>query len=219
MSEGSAGFQPAVPGILPGTFCRPNVRQRTTLSRHPHAAGRMPALPSAAPDCGLENAVCAAIFPTTTAMKKILRSVCALLTVPFLFTACETPGEGAKHGAMIGAGIGALSEGNIQGAAAGAAIGAAAGALAGKIAKDERRRRYYDDYPEDYYYNRGYQDRDGYWRPEQSSRRHDYPYGRPTARRDYVRSPYRPHHLIDTRGIPRGAKVLDPSCDRVFINP
>jgi hypothetical protein len=152
-------------------------------------------------------------------MKKLLRPVCALLAVPFLFTACETPGEGAKHGAMIGAGIGALSEGTIRGAAIGAGIGAAAGALAGKIAKDERRQRYYEEYPEDYYYNHGYYESDGYWRPRYESRRRDYPYGRPTARYGYVRSPYRPYNLIDVRDIPEGAKVLDPSCDRVFINP
>jgi hypothetical protein len=152
-------------------------------------------------------------------MKKLLCPVGILLTATFLLTACETPGEGAKHGALIGAGIGALSERNIQGAAAGAAIGAAAGALAGKIARDERRQRYYDEYPEDYYYNRGYYDSDGYWRPEYRSSRRDYPYGRPTDRRGYVRSPYRPYNLIDVRGIPEGAKVLDPSCDRVFINP
>jgi hypothetical protein len=152
-------------------------------------------------------------------MKKLFCSICTLLLVPFLFSACETPGEGAKHGAMIGAGIGALSEGTIEGAAAGAAIGAAAGALSGKIAQEERRQRYYEEYPEDYYYNHGYYDADGYWRPRYEAPRHHYPYGRQTARHGYVRSPYRPYNLIDVRGIPEGAKVLDPSCDRVFINP
>jgi hypothetical protein len=151
-------------------------------------------------------------------MKKHLPHICALLAVPFLFSACETPGEGAAHGAMIGAGIGALSTGTLRGAAAGAAIGAATGAVTGKIAEDERR-RYYGEYPEDYYHGHGHYDDAGYWYPDGVERRHDYPFGRPTPRDGFVYSPYRPHHLIDVRGIPSGAKVEDPSCGRIFINP
>ena len=34
-----------------------------------------------------------------------------------------------------------------------------------------------------------------------------------------VISPYYPYSRIDVRGIPRGAKVEDPSTHRIFINP
>ncbi|MEO8352803.1 MAG: hypothetical protein ABI680_13795, partial [Chthoniobacteraceae bacterium] len=64
--------------------------------------------------------------------------------------------------------------------------------------RDERRRAY----------QTGYYDRRG-----------GYPMGNRTSRRGYVRSPYSPYNLIDVRGIPRGARVIDPSTDRIFINP
>jgi hypothetical protein len=67
--------------------------------------------------------------------------------------------------------------------------------------KRERERAY----EEGYYTGSGYQAR--------------YPVGRPTSRHGLVRSPYPPGNLIDVHGIPRGAKVVDPSCDRIFINP
>ena len=40
-----------------------------------------------------------------------------------------------------------------------------------------------------------------------------------TGRSGFVTSPYRPYNRIDVRGIPRGAQVVDPSCDRIFVNP
>jgi hypothetical protein len=38
-----------------------------------------------------------------------------------------------------------------------------------------------------------------------------YPVARPTNRRGFVTSPYSPYNLIDVRGIPSGATVVDPS--------
>jgi len=128
-----------------------------------------------------------------------------LLSTGLLFTGCETPGEGAKHGAMIGAGIGAISEGTLRGAAIGAGIGAAAGALAGHINKEERESRYHEQYPEDATYT---------GEPYGS-----LPYAELTDEPGFVRSPFRPYHRIDVRGIPHGSKVMDPSCNRIFINP
>ncbi len=101
-------------------------------------------------------------------------------------------------GAGLGAGIAALTGNDPLG---GAAIGAASGFLAGKVVKHERQRSYEDGY---------YDGRYG---------RRDYPIARRSADRGFVVSPYSPHHVIDVRGIPRGARVQDPSCGRIFINP
>ena len=114
----------------------------------------------------------------------------------FGLTACETPGQGAQNGAIAGGIIGGLATGRLGGALAGAAIGAGTGALIGEENKQDRDR---------YYSENGYT--------------YAYPYGRPTDTPGYVTSPYRPHNLIDVRGIPSGAHVIDPSCDRMFINP
>ena len=43
--------------------------------------------------------------------------------------------------------------------------------------------------------------------------------GRFTGRSGFVTSPYAPYNRIDVRGIPQGAQVVDPSCDRIFVNP
>jgi hypothetical protein len=141
-------------------------------------------------------------------MKTISLILAAALSCS-LFTACETPGEGAKHGAMIGAGIGALETGSLRGAVRGAAIGAASGAILGKLAEHERHQairegRYYDD---DRYYE------------EREYRRSGIRVARPTNRYGFVTSPYPPFSLIDVRRIPHGAEVVDPSTDRIFINP
>ena len=129
-------------------------------------------------------------------------SVIAGLVVAMTLSSCETPGESALAGAATGAAIGGLLHGRGSDALAGAAIGAGAGYLAGHIAQAERRERFYGDY---------YDDRD-YARPH-------YPLGHPTKRYGFVRSPYRPFNLIDVRGIPHGAKIVDPSVEQVFINP
>ncbi len=103
-----------------------------------------------------------------------------------------TPGQKALAGAAAGAAAGSLLTGRGRGALAGAAIGAGSGYLIGRL--DERADR-----------------RDaGYY---------DYPEGRPTARYGLVVSPYYPYNTIDVRGIPHGAQVVDPSVNKVFVNP
>lgn len=126
-------------------------------------------------------------------------SLCTLLT----FSGCETSGQSALAGAATGAAVGGLLHGRGRDAFHGAAIGAGAGYLLGKLVQRQR---------EDSY-ERGYYDAGGY---RGSSR---YPVGDRTGQRGFVRSPYRPYHIIDVRGIPPGAQVIDPSCERIFINP
>jgi hypothetical protein len=123
-----------------------------------------------------------------------LRIVATLLLASFALTSCDTPGQGAKNGAIAGAIVGGLATGRLRGAIAGAAIGAGTGALIGEANKEDRER---------YYADNGY----------------PLPYARPTENPGYVLSPYLPHNLIDVRGIPPGAHVVDPSCGRVFVNP
>lgn len=114
------------------------------------------------------------------------------------FSGCETPGQGAGTGAITGAIIGGIAGNNIRGAAIGAGAGALAGAVIGKIAQDERRAGYVEGaYVE---------------RPV-------YKYAQPSSYYGYVVSPYRPHALVDVRGIRPGARVVDPSSGRIFINP
>jgi hypothetical protein len=135
-------------------------------------------------------------------MKKHLCLLAGALVLAIAMTSCETPGRTAMLGAAAGAVIGNQSA---TGPLRGAALGAGAGYLLGKIV-EHGRDRYYDD---DYYYD---DDRRYYSRGR-------YPLARPTNRSGFVTSPYRPYHLIDVRGIPRGAKVADPSNGRIFINP
>lgn len=120
------------------------------------------------------------------------------------FSGCETSGGNAMLGAATGAAVGGLLHGRGSDALKGAAIGAGAGYLLGKVVRNERRARE-ERYYRERYYEDGVRDR--------------YPVGRYTNRRGFVTSPFPPYHLIDVRGVPSGAQVLDPSCDRVFINP
>jgi hypothetical protein len=138
-------------------------------------------------------------------MKNCIPVVCLSLVTALIFNGCESSGDNALAGAAAGAAIGGLLHGRGSDALHGAAIGAGAGYLIGKVVKHgrhERERRYYRDGE---YVEGGYYD--------------DLPYARPTDRYGFVTSPYEPHNLIDVRGIPHGAQVLDPSCDRAFINP
>jgi osmotically inducible lipoprotein OsmB len=137
-------------------------------------------------------------------MKISLPLVSATLLVAMTFSSCETPGQSAVAGAATGAAIGGLLHGRGSDALAGAAIGAGAGYLLGKVAQEDRRARYYDGYDA---------------RVVEVHHHGRYPLGEMTNRYGFVRSPYRPFSLIDVRGIPRGAKVVDPSTDRIFINP
>lgn len=137
---------------------------------------------------------------TFSTMRKILPLLSVLLLPILGLTSCETPGETA----LLGAGLGAVS-GNGRHTVRNAAIGAGAGYLVGKIFQERRRDAgYYDDRDRDDVY---------YGRP---ARR--YPYARFTERRGFVISPYS-GNVIDVRGIPRGERVVDPSTDRVFLNP
>ena len=137
-------------------------------------------------------------------MKELIPTVSLALLCTFFFTGCETTGQSALAGAATGAAIGGLLHGRGDQALAGAAFGAASGALIGHVAKQQRERAY----------DEGYADARGYRSSERS-----YPYGSRTSRYGLVRSPYSPGNLIDVAGIPRGAKVVDPSCNRIFINP
>jgi hypothetical protein len=123
-------------------------------------------------------------------LKKLIPAVSLSLVAVFAFSACETPGRTALAGAAAGAAVGGLVHGRGRDALTGAAIGAGAGYLIGKVAQHRREHRY-----------------------------GEYPVGRRTGTRGIVESPYRPYNLIDVRGIPSGAEVIDPSVNRVFINP
>ncbi len=143
-------------------------------------------------------------------MKRFIPAISLALISAFTFSGCETTGESALAGAATGAAIGGLLHGRGSDALAGAAIGAGAGALLGHAAKRERERGY-----DDGYYDSRYSSRDREYRSYERS----YPVGSRTGRYGLVRSPYGNRNLIDVAGIPRGAKVVDPSCDRIFINP
>lgn len=93
---------------------------------------------------------------------------------------------------MLGAGTGAaVAAATSNSPLGGAAIGAGAGFLAGRLIARERRLEY---------------------------ERRGYPVAH-RSRPGFVISPYRPYYEIDVRGFPRGARVVDPSNNRVFINP
>ena len=140
-------------------------------------------------------------------MKNFVPAISIALLSAFTFTGCETTGQSALAGAATGAAVGGLLHGRGSDALAGAAIGAASGALIGHVAKGQRERAYDDGY------NEGRGDRGEHYREER------YPVGSRTGQYGLVRSPFSPGNLIDVSDIPRGAKVVDPSCDRIFINP
>ena len=144
-------------------------------------------------------------------MKKLIPTISLVVFAAFGFSGCETSGQNALLGAATGAAIGGALHGRGDQALAGAAIGAAGGYLIGKAVQHDRRRVY----SEGYYDAREDRGDRGYYREE--TRR--YPVGRFTGRSGFVSSPYYPYNRIDTRGIPAGAQVIDPSCDKIFINP
>ncbi len=147
-------------------------------------------------------------------MKKYVSSVSLALFAALFLAGCETSGQNALLGAATGAAIGGALHGRGDQALAGAAIGAAGGYLIGKAVQHERRRAYSDGY----YDGRG---DDGYRRDDRyyDDREPRYPVGRLTSREGFVISPYHPYNRIDVRGIPRGAKVEDPSTGKIFLNP
>ncbi len=106
-------------------------------------------------------------------------------------TSCDTPtGQGAAIGAGGGAIVGGLIGNDVRSAAIGAGLGAATGAIVGAAVEDNRRRSGVN-----------------------------LPVAQRTNRRGFVVSPYRPNNVIDVRGIPSGAVVVDPSTNGQFINP
>ena len=149
-------------------------------------------------------------------MKKLIPTVSLLLLAAFAFSGCETSGQNALLGAATGAAIGGALHGRGDQALAGAAIGAAGGYLIGKAVQHDRRRVYSEGY-EDGRGDRYYDDRRDSRDDREDDRR--YPVGRFTGRGGFVTSPYYPYNRIDVRGIPHGAQTVDPSCDRIFVNP
>ena len=134
-------------------------------------------------------------------MQRSISLFAAVSILGLSFTGCETTGQNTMLGAGTGAAIAAASG---HSPLRGAAIGAGAGFLFGKLLKHERHRAY----------------EEGYYRDGHYYDRHDRRY--PTARRSrpgFVISPYSPYHEIDVRGFPHGARVIDPSNERIFINP
>ena len=125
-------------------------------------------------------------------MKLFAPFIALCLLICISFTGCESP---TATGAVAGAGAGALTGSLVGGGRAtllGAGIGAAAGALIGHAIGQSRDDGYYD------------------------GRR--LPYGRRLGG-GMVESPYPPYNVIDTRGIPHGAVVEDPSTGGRFIKP
>jgi len=142
-------------------------------------------------------------------MKFCLAVITCTVLAAFTLTSCETPGQTTLLGAGTGAIIGNQSA---TGPLRGAALGAGIGYVVGKLVQGERERVY----EEGYYAGRG---EGRYDRDDRYQERPRYPVARPTSRYGFVSSPYSPHNLIDVRGIPHGARVVDPSVDRIFINP
>jgi hypothetical protein len=124
-------------------------------------------------------------------------SMAALVSMSF--SGCETPAQGAVSGGTAGAIIGAISGNSLRSTAIGAAGGAVAGAVVGAIVQDQRRAAY-EGGPVAY----------GEPAPRVAS---------PSRYPGYVISPYRPHALVDVRGIYPGARVMDPASGYVFVNP
>ena len=127
-------------------------------------------------------------------MRKQRFFLAAVLLFPTVaLTSCDSPtGLGAASGAAGGALIGGLATGRFGGAVAGSAVGALTGALIGNAVEH-----------------------DG----AGPGPRGDYPAAKPTGDKGYVISPYSPFHEIQVTGIPSGALVRDPSCNRLFVNP
>ena len=139
-------------------------------------------------------------------MKKLPITVIAgTALVAASFSGCETQGQSVGLGALTGAVIGGATHNNVRGAAVGAGVGALAGAVLGQAVQEQRQQSY----------ARGRADAVGYEAYPVES----YRVARPSSYYGYVISPYRPHALVDVRGIPAGRRVMDPVSGRVFINP
>ncbi len=152
-------------------------------------------------------------------MNKLFIASLVLGLVSVGFTGCETPGQSAMAGAATGAVMGGLLKGDTRNVARGAAIGAAGGYVLGKYGESERQRGYIEG-------QGGYSSpppQEAYVAPAPPPRpvyyhRSSILYGRFSGTYGYVYSPYS-GRLVDVRGIPRGARVVDPSTGRIFYNP
>jgi hypothetical protein len=144
--------------------------------------------------------------------------------VSLLLSGCETPGQSALAGAGTGAVMGGMLKGTGKGMAQGAAIGAAGGYVLGAYGQSERNRGYaqasgtypppsppvyYAPPPEPRYYHHHYT----------APRVEPLLYGRRSGRYGFVYSPYGHGELVDVRGLPHGARVVDPFSGRIFLNP
>jgi hypothetical protein len=134
-------------------------------------------------------------------MNDLLRRVVPVLLVGAFglgFTACNTPRRGDEVGTAASTTVGDLT-GQRRDGITGDPIGTRPNYLIGVLA--DNRRRYAD----------------GYYRASYPVSR--YPLASPTDRPGIVRSPFPPNNLIDVRRIPSGARVVDPSVNRVFTRP
>jgi hypothetical protein len=136
---------------------------------------------------------------------------------------CETPGRSALAGAGTGAVLGGMLKGTGKGMAQGAAIGAAGGYVLGAYGQSERAHGYAQA-------TGGYGPPPVHYRPAPVAPRYHRQsyapvrvetiiYGRRSGRYGFVYSPYGQGNLVDVRGVPRGAQVVDPFCGRIFLNP
>jgi hypothetical protein len=144
-----------------------------------------------------------------------------------MLSGCATPERSAIAGAGTGAVLGGMLKGTGRGMAQGAAIGAAGGYVLGAYGQSERANGYAQSTggyapPAPVYYAPApapappvyYQPR--YYPPPRTE---VILYGRRSGRFGFVYSPYGRGTLVDVRGFPRGARVVDPYCGRVFLNP
>ena len=146
------------------------------------------------------------------------------LGTSLLLSGCETPGQSALAGAGTGAVTGGMLKGTGRGMAQGAAIGAAGGYVLGAYGKSERNRGYaqasgaYSPPSPPVYYAPSPEPR--YYQPRHTVvRAEPVLYGRHSGRYGFVYSPYGRRELVDVRGLPHGARVVDPFCGRIFLNP
>jgi YMGG-like Gly-zipper len=130
-------------------------------------------------------------------IKQVLVVVGGVALLGSVLTSCDTPtGTGAAAGAGAGAIIGnVVGHGGARSTLIGAAAGAATGALIGHAIQEDRAERY-GPAPEG-----------------------GYPVAEWSGQPGLVISPYPPNRLVDVRGIPHGAKVLDPASNRIFLKP
>ena len=141
-----------------------------------------------------------------------------------LLTSCETPGQSALAGAGTGAVMGGMLKGTGRGMAQGAAIGAAGGYVLGAYGQSERQRGYAQGS-----WGQPQPASPAYYAPAPVPRHGHYQhfvprsdplvYGRRSGRYGFVYSPYGRGDLVDVRGLPHGAQVVDPYSGRVFLNP